>query len=220
VSAAIVIVLIGRAAASRLRGNGIEAALVAVVMLSQVAGVIPPSFHYLRRNYSLDRYLLPLLPLAIALLLWALRDVPLTQWLGWLAVGAFAAVNVAATRDYLVFMDTVWGTAERAVAAGARRDQVDAGAAWDGYHLYTYGLDNDIIRARTRDGPWWMTFYGLASDSTYMVSSKPQKGYVLVAVFQYETWLPSATRDVYLLRKSDAPPLPVTGDAPLTGWSR
>jgi 4-amino-4-deoxy-L-arabinose transferase-like glycosyltransferase len=220
ISAAIMIVLIGRAASNRVRAHGVEAALTAVVLISQIGGVIPPSFHYLRRNYSLDRYLLPLLPLAIALLLWALRDVPIAQWLGWLTVGAFAVVNVAVTRDYLVFMDTVWETADRAVAAGARHDQVDAGAAWDGYHLYTYGLENDITRARTRGGPWWMTFYGLASDSTYMVSSKPQQGYVLVAVFQYETWLPSATREVYLLRKAEAPPLPVIGDAPLIRWTR
>lgn len=217
ISAAIAIVLVGRAVASRARTHGIEAALVAVVLLSQVAGVIPPSFHYLRRNYSLDRYLLPLLPLAIVLLLWALRDVSIAQWLGWLVVGSFAVVNVAATRDYLVFMDTVWETAETAVAAGARRDQVDAGAAWDGYNLYTYGLENDITRARTRDGPWWMTFYGLASDSTYLVSSEPRQGYVLVAAFEYETWLPDATRRVLLLRRADAPPLPVTGDVPLTG---
>ena len=214
VSTVVLLVVIGRAAASRIRPDSGKAGLVAVIAMVQVFGILPPSFHYLRRGYSLDRYLLPLLPLSIALLLWALRDLPLKQWLGWTVVAVFAVANVAATRDYLVYIETVWTIADQAVEAGARPDQVDAGAAWDGYQLYTYGLDNDIIRARTRGGPWWLTFYGLASDSTYVVSSKPVKGYVQVATFTYDTWLPDATRTMYLLRRFGAPGLPeLSGDS-------
>jgi hypothetical protein len=206
VSVAILIVVIGRAALQSVRTKGAQAGLVATVMLFQVAGILPPSFHYLRRGYSLDRYLLPLLPLAIALLVWSLNDVRIAHWLGWTAIALFALTSVALTRDYLVFLDTVWTAADQTVAAGAREDQVEAGSAWDGYHLYTYGLDQGVTRARTRGGPWWTYFYGKATDSTYIISSKPVRGYVQVSVYTFETWLPRETRRVYVLRRKESSP--------------
>ncbi|MDP9358808.1 MAG: glycosyltransferase family 39 protein, partial [Chloroflexota bacterium] len=56
-------------------GSRAQAGLVLAIGLWQVVGVLPPSFHYRNRGGSLDRYLLPLLPFAICLGLWALRDV-------------------------------------------------------------------------------------------------------------------------------------------------
>jgi 4-amino-4-deoxy-L-arabinose transferase-like glycosyltransferase len=43
------------------------AGLVAMVCLWQVVGILPPSFQYISRGGSLDRYLLPIVPLTIAL---------------------------------------------------------------------------------------------------------------------------------------------------------
>ena len=40
-----------------------------------VVGVVLPSYHYIDRGYSLDRYLLPMLPLILASAAWALTDV-------------------------------------------------------------------------------------------------------------------------------------------------
>lgn len=192
------------------------AALVLAVGFWQVIGVLPPSFHYIRRGYSLDRYLLPLLPVVICLLLWATRDLRLWQPVGWVLVGGLLAFSVAGTRDYLVYMNAVWSTANDAVAAGARYDNVDGGAAWDGYYLYTYARDSGITRARTRNGPWWSTFYGLATDSRYLVSSKPQPGYVIVWRRGYGAWLPNGDSPMYLLRRfgvpwppKPAPPVPL-----------
>ena len=119
------------------------AGLLLVIGLWQVVGILPPSFHYLRRGYSLDRYLLPLLPIGICLLLWASRDLRLFQPLGWGVVAVILVFSVAATRDYLVYMDRVWQTATEAHEAGVDYTKLDAGAAWDGYHLYTYGLDRE-----------------------------------------------------------------------------
>jgi hypothetical protein len=175
--------------------------------------MLPPSFQYIRRGYSLDRYLLPMLPLIICLLLWAIRDLRLFQPIGWAIIAAMLAFNVAATRDYLTFLDTVWTTADEAVAAGALPTSIDAGASWDGYHLYTYGLDNDITRAQTRNGPWWMTFYALASDSTYTVSSTLREGYQIMWTRTVDQWLVDGDPTVYLLRKLEAPVLPQPQEA-------
>ena len=177
------------------------ALLVATIAVWQIVGVVPPSFQYLRRGYSLDRYLLPLLPLAICLVLWAARDLRLFRPVGWLLVAVFAAYAVAGTRDYLVYMDAVWDLAAEAERAGIAETQIDAGAAWDGYHLYTDGVEQGITRARTRDGPWWLAFYGKATDSSYVVSSRPQKGYVVVWKRPYSAWLEDDPTHLYLLSR-------------------
>lgn len=190
-----------------------SAGVVAMIAIWQIVGMMPPSFHYLRRGYSLDRYLLPILPLLICLLLWATRDLRLPQSIGWGIVACLLAYNVAATRDYLTFLDAVWTTANEVVETGTPATRVDAGAGWDGYHLYTYGLDEGITRARTRNGPWWMTFYALASDSTYVVSSTPRDGYEIMWTRTYDQWLVGGDQKIYVLRRIGAPVLsdPVAG---------
>ena len=178
------------------------AAMIAAIGFWQALGILPPSFHYLARGYSLDRYLLPLLPLGICLLLWATRDLRMFQPLGWAIAAVFLIFGVVAARDYFVYLDSVWSLAAEANAAGVADTHLDAGAAWDGYHLYTYALDRDIYWAATPQGPWWMTFYGLASDSSYVVSSTRQPGYAMVWERDYSAWLSRDTLHLYLLRKT------------------
>ncbi|MFL5759962.1 MAG: glycosyltransferase family 39 protein [Thermomicrobiales bacterium] len=184
------------------------AALLLTITLWQVIGIIPPSFHYLRRGYSLDRYLLPLLPLGLCLVLWAARDLRLAQPAAWFVVAVFALFAVAGTRDYLVFMHAVWDMASAANAAGVRNERLDAGAAWDGYHLYTYGLETGITRARTRPGPWWTYFYGKATNSSYVVAGRPRTRYATVWVRPYSSWLQRRPTKVYLLRRYGIPAPP------------
>lgn len=201
-----------------------QAALVLAIGLWQVVGVLPPSFHYRSRGGSLDRYLLPLLPFVICLGLWALRDVRLARPVAWLVVAVFATYSVVGTRDYLVYMDEVWDLARYANATGVANDRLDAGSGWDGYHLYEQGLATNITQARTRNGPWWVYFYAKATDSTYVVASKPLPGYNVVTERVYSSWLDSRTARLYLLRRHGValstpapqavPPLPADTGSP------
>lgn len=184
------------------------AGLVAMVAVWQFIGMLPPSYHYLNRGISLDRYMLPLVPLAIALVLWAVRDLPLVQPVSWLGIALFAVVSTAGTRDYLVFMDAVWDMAHYANEQGIENTKLDAGSGWDGYHLYTYMLDEGITKAKSPPGsPWWIYFYAKPTDSTYIVSTnlRPHSGYVMVAHREYDQWLDDEPGDVYLLRRFNAP---------------
>jgi 4-amino-4-deoxy-L-arabinose transferase-like glycosyltransferase len=194
-----------------------KAGLVLAIGLWQLAGVIPPSFHYVRRGYSLDRYLLPLLPLGICLLLWSVRDLRIVQPVAWLIVAAFAAYSIAGTRDYLVYMDTVWSLGRDANAAGIANVNLDAGSAWDGYHLYTYGLDNDITKGRTNNGPWWVYFYGKATDSTYVVTAKPAAGTRVILTRDVSTWLGDTPFKLYLVRAVPEPATPRVRRSPWGG---
>lgn len=184
------------------------AGLVVMVCLWQVIGILPPSFQYLTRGGSLDRYLLPIIPLTIALALWALRDLRMVQPVAWVAIAVFAVVSTAGTRDYLVYMDAVWSMAARANAAGVVNEKMDAGAGWDGYHLYTDMLDQGITRNMSPShSPWWINFYAKQTDSTYIVSTSPdwREGYVVVEQREYDQWLEDDPVYVYLLRQSSAP---------------
>ncbi|MGI8486729.1 MAG: ArnT family glycosyltransferase [Thermomicrobiales bacterium] len=184
------------------------AGLVAMVGLWQVVGVLPPSFHYIRSSGSLDRYLLPLIPLAIALLLWSIRDVRLFQPVGWVMIACLAVVSTAGTRDYLVYMDSVWGMARFANEKGVPDTKLDAGAGWDGYHLYTDMVVEGITKSKAPNGsPWWLYFYAKNSDATYVVATNPAKypKYEVIAKTQYDQWLEDDPVYIYLLKQRGAP---------------
>ena len=192
---------LGRGEGGRRAGAG----LVVSIALWQAAGILPPSYHYIRQAGSLDRYLLPLLPLVIALTLWALRDVRIVQPIAWLTIAVFAVYSVAGARDYLVFMDSVWSLARVANTAGVANDRLDAGSAWDGYHLYEQMLAEDIRKGRTPRGPWWVYFYAKPTDSAYIVASAPKAGYVTVERFPYDQWIYQHPTELLLMRRLSEP---------------
>jgi hypothetical protein len=190
-----------------------RAGLVLSIGLWQVLGVMPPSYHYIGwAAGSLDRYLLPLVPLTIALALWALRGVHIVLPLGWIVAAALALFSIAGTRDYLVFMRAVWAMGDEAVAAGVPLDRLDAGSGWDGYHLYEYGLEHRIRSRTPKGGPWWVYFYAPATDSAYVVAGKPLPGYQVISERPYSSWLQREPTNLYLLHRVGIPwpPLPAS----------
>jgi hypothetical protein len=183
-----------------------RAGLVLSVGLWQVVGVFPPSYHYIGWSAgSLDRYLLPLVPLAIALALWGLRGVRIALPLGWVVAVALALFAVAGTRDYLVFMRAVWAMGDEAIASGVPLTRLDAGSAWDGYHLYELGLETPIRSRTPTGGPWWVYFYAPATDSAYVVSSKPLPRHLVTDRRPYSSWLQRTPTNLYLLRRWGLP---------------
>ncbi len=178
--------------------------LVATVGVWQLVGIFPPSYHYLNRGVTLDRYLLPTVAVFIVAVLWALRDVPLLQPLGWVMLAATAAFSTAAERDYLVYMDAIWEMARYANENGVENTSLDAGSGWDGYHLYTVMLDEGITKARSpRGSPWWVYFYAKPTDSSYIVATEPdvRRRYVVEERREYDQSLENDPVYVYLLRR-------------------
>jgi hypothetical protein len=189
---------------------------VLAIGLGQVLGVMPPSYHYIGwASGSLDRYLLPLVPLAIALTLWGLRGLRIAAPLGWLVAAALALFAVAGTRDYLVFMRAVWATASEAVADGVPLDRLDGGSGWDGYYLYEYGLANGIRSRTPKGGPWWVYFYAPATDSAYVVAGKRIPRHITVREYPYSSWLQREPTSVSLLRRWGQPWPPRRAVAPI-----
>jgi hypothetical protein len=192
------------------------AGLVAAVGLGQAAGVLPPSVPFRDWTVSLDRYLLPLLPLALCLALWALRGVRLALPLAWAGAAAFAVVSVAGTRDFLVFQGATWGVARAAVCGGVPLAKLDGGYAWDGYHLWGRAAAH-AEPPPPRTGPWWTWWWTPgnvpATDATYVVAAAPLPGHDVVARVAYSAWLRPERTELHLLHRHGTQAFPVPSAA-------
>jgi 4-amino-4-deoxy-L-arabinose transferase-like glycosyltransferase len=152
---------------------------------------------------SLDRYLLPLLPLVLALGLWAVQDLPFSRLLAGGVSVALAAFAIAGTRDNIVFHETTWELARWANAQGVPNLQLDAGASWDGYYLGEYSYET--VGPGPRDDPrWWLSLFAPAIDPQYVITAAPVNGYTAVREQPYRLWLDADAR-LFLLRRDGIP---------------
>lgn len=175
--------------------------IVLFVLGGQVAGAGPPSFHFRDWIISVDRYLLPLLPLAVCLGVWAVRGLPWSRTGAWLVLAGLALVSIAGTRDFLVFQGETWNLARQAQAMGVPLTQIDGGAAWDGYYLYEYSVANGLDQ-QTPGGPWWTDLFGPATTSDYIVAASPVEGYDIIEQRPVPSWLDGQPPYLFLLRRT------------------
>lgn len=181
------------------------AGMLIAIAAWQIAGVLPQSFLFRNWIISLDRYLLPLLPFAVVLMLWALQAWRIRQDVLWFVTAAFALFSIAGTRDVLVFQSDVWALAGELNNRGVPNTRLDAGYAWDAYHLWEFGEQYDIPR-QTPDGTWWTDVYARPTDSTYVIAGGPIPGYTVLSAHPYSAWLQRSPVALYVLRRENAQP--------------
>lgn len=189
------------------------AGLTLALAFWQILGVLPQSFTFRDwtfRGYnapSLDRYLLTLLPLALLLTLWALRGVRVAIPVAWVLAAGMAVFSIVGTRDFLTFHTAVWDLARTTTAQGVALTQLDAGAAWDGYHLYEYSIANNIHTSAPL--PWWIGLFAPADTCEYIIAGAPRDDfsdlYAPIKRVEYSTWLNPTPTYLYLLRRNDVP---------------
>ena len=189
------------------------AGLVLALAFWQIVGVLPQSFTF--RNWtfrglnapSLDRYLLTLLPLAIGLILWALREVRIATAAAWVLALGMALFSIAGTRDFLTFHTAVWDLARTLNAEGVANTQLDAGAGWDGYYLYEYSVANNIHTSA--GAPWWIGLFAPADRADYIIAGAPRDDfsddYLPIRRVEYSSWLNREPVYLYVLRRIDVP---------------
>ncbi|MGC4106371.1 MAG: glycosyltransferase family 39 protein [Thermomicrobiales bacterium] len=192
--------LVGRKIGSAFTGDRAGASLLACIGLWQVLGILPPSYHFRNWIISVDRYLIPMIPFAIGLLLWSLRGTRIWLPLGWVAIAAFAIFATASTRDFLVFQQATWEFAQETIDNGVPMTQLDAGSSWDGYHLYEYG-ESRGIHQQTKGGPWWTNLFAPATNSTYIIATNVPEGYHAIGQREYSAWLHGDPQYLYLSKK-------------------
>jgi hypothetical protein len=197
------LILIRALANGKLAGRS-GAGMAAGIAVWQIAGVVPQSLLFRNWIISLDRYLLPLLPFAIVLTLWALQDVRISMAIGWVMIALVAAFSIAGTRDVLVFQSNVWDMARWLNSQGVSNVKIDAGYPWDAYHLWEYSEENHIPK-QTPDGSWWTDVYATATDSTYVVAGGPLRGYDIITTRPYSAWLQRKPVELHILRRHGVP---------------
>lgn len=189
------------------------AGLTIALAFWQLLGVLPQSFtfqHWTFRGYnapSLDRYLLPLLPLTLILVFWAIREVRAAIPVAWMLTLSMAIFSIIGTRDFLVFHAAVWGLANQLTAEGVKARQIDAGAGWDGYHLYDYSVAHGITTSVA--APWWIGLFAPADTADYIVAGAPRddfsEKYAPIRQVEYSSWLNPEPTYLYILRRFDVP---------------
>ena len=144
-----------------------------------------------------DRYLLPLVPLAMLLML----GEPEEQWnelekrrpsLGSiLAVGLLAVFSVASTHDYLSWNRARWqALSELTSARSVSARQIDGGFEFNGLSLYS----QDYVREESKS--WWWV-----EDDSYVVAFGTIPGYEEAGRYCYSKWLPPRSGEIVILRR-------------------
>jgi 4-amino-4-deoxy-L-arabinose transferase-like glycosyltransferase len=129
-----------------------------------------------------DRYLIVLLPVAVALALGGRQHSADQQSadqhsaavprLAWIAIAIFATVGVVGTRDALRFNQGVRDNWQALVDSGVPPSDIDAGYAWNGWWLYAHP-ENLSGGLTVQDVPWITS----QRHPTYILSTSVLDGY-------------------------------------------
>jgi len=181
--------------------------LLAMLGVGQCVGVVSPSL-YIRQVITFDRYFLPLLPIAIALILWAMRERPMRLAPPVVALALLAVVSIVGSQDWFAFKAAQWETARWLVEEQQiPLRQVDGAAQWDGIHWYEYGLAHPYDRIPHRaDDPWWLHLTAPMIDPVYIVAASPavRPGYEVWTTRPFDSWFRSSEdARIYVWRRTE-----------------
>lgn len=138
-----------------------------------------------------DRYLLPLMPVALILVLGASSSMPISRRrvLGAAAtLAGVGAVSLAITVNALSFDAARWNAAQGLVSRGIPPASIDAGFEWAGYHYA--GRTAQASRSVGRVSPPWYTRFFPGAPECYVIAASPQRSLGrLVGIHDYHTFL-------------------------------
>ena len=147
-----------------------------------------------------DRYLIVLLPVAVALALGLRQHGAEVPRLAWIAIAIFASVAVVGTRDALRFNQGVRDSWQALVDSGVRASDIDAGYAWSGWWLYAHP-DHLGEGLTVQDVPWITS----KRRPAYILSKSVLTGYEVVREVAWTDDAPWPGPDRLLILKRRAP---------------
>ena len=145
-----------------------------------------------------DRYLLMFVPVIFVLVVTKktrLRYTPIPRWRGALSltlVLIYAAVDVAATHDYLAWNRARWMATTKLMDEGISPHQIDGGYEFNGWYLFALNYHRKADKSY-----WWV------DDDEYIIASGPLKGYRELQRFSFPAWLLLADASVVVLHRLD-----------------
>ncbi len=149
-----------------------------------------------------ERYLLPLMPGAIVLLLKVTRRARFSLRAGLAGFFIVAIFSVVLMRDYFAWNQVRWDAARALLATGVPVENIDGGYEWDGWHLYETSVA--YIRAHGLEmaiDPWKHVL-----DPEFIFAFQAPPGYGVVGELKFATPLRAGWTDrLYLLRREAGP---------------
>ncbi|MEK7742962.1 MAG: hypothetical protein AAB578_01120, partial [Elusimicrobiota bacterium] len=163
------------------------------------AFILPPFLAFLLLSENYDRYLLCLLPGAIAMVLMSLEELPWSR--SALAGGLlfWAALTGAGLKDYFAWNRARWQAGLHGVSLGVPPGRIENGFDWDGQYTLQANMDHLMAdKAPGEIGMWdWMKLNRVVLVTSFS-PEPPFPGYVRVERFSYRTPLSPGEHFVYL----------------------
>jgi 4-amino-4-deoxy-L-arabinose transferase-like glycosyltransferase len=145
-----------------------------------------------------ERYLLPLMPGAIVLLLDVTRRARFSVRAGLAGLLVVAVFSTMLMRDYFAWNQVKWGAGRELLAAGVPVEKIDGGYEWDGWYLY----DESVAHIRAQGLEMTIDPWKYILDPEFIFAFQPPPGYRVVEVLNFVTPLrPSGTDKIFLLRR-------------------
>ncbi len=145
-----------------------------------------------------ERYLLPLMPGMIILVLDRARHRRFSSRVAWAGILAAALCSGGLMQDYFALSQAKWAAAEKLAGEGVPPERIDAGFEWNGWHLY----DKSIAHIQAHHLPMQITPWEYILDPQYIVAFGPVPGYHIETTLVFATPLRFAGHDaIFLLRR-------------------
>lgn len=146
-----------------------------------------------------ERYLLPLVPGMILVVLDATRRVRWSVPAAALGVLLIGLVSVTFMRDYFSWNAARWEAGRALVAAGVPIAKIDGGYEWNGWQLY----DASVVYIRAHNLEMTIDPWKYILDPEYMLTFQPMPNYQVVQKVPFSTPLRAGGMDLlYVLRRN------------------
>jgi hypothetical protein len=166
-----------------------------LVLLAGAFQVIP-----LYLVWPQDRYLVPLILPAAALVLDAFRRIRLSRSAMALGLLLFGLYGLAGLHDYLSWNRLRWEMGRELVAEGVRVEHIEGGLEWDGWHLY-FSRARSVLVPLPNPYLLWFTRTLPELDPKYLISFSAVPGYRVLRSRAYHSYLHRTERSLYLSRR-------------------
>ena len=93
------------------------------------------------------------------------------------------------------------GAGKLAQFQGVPNTMIDAGYPGTPTISGNMGQAAGITTPQTPDGTWWTDTYAMPTNSTYVVSGEPIKGYTTIALQPFSAWLHESPQYLLILRR-------------------
>ncbi len=151
-------------------------------------------------RYYFDRYLLIVLPFAVATLL-TLRPLPTIRPISLALAAVLAWYAVAGTHDYMAWNRARFDGLAALEASGVPATSIDGGFEYNAWRFAPSGYAGPTNNAARPGQPQSVRSWWWVADDEFLLSFRPLGGYAVRQRLPYRRWLPPGTGHVFVLER-------------------